>query len=539
MLPIAIVRAAGQEESYLEWMVFTTIVISGIGMILQANRFGRIGAGHFFFLATSGAFIPVSITALVEGGPSTLATLIVLSSPVNFLVSACLPLLRRIITPVVAGTMLMLIGAAFTPAAFEVLGHVPEDESSAAVLATAGATLLTIVMLMLRGRGVWRLWTLVIGVSVGCVVSAFFGLYDLDLIKSADWVGLPSVSAWPGFDLSVGARSWTLLSVFLLVTFANTIKTIGGAILVEQTSWRTARPVGYRTVQGSLNSDGVTNMLCGFAGVPPSTSIAESASFISFIGVAARRVGMLTGLLFIVVAFLPKLMAPLLAIPNPVVGALLLTLGVLIFMQGAKIVFQEGIDLRIAVIVGLSLWLGIGFQSNLILPHLFTGALHIVFGNGVMTGGMTSLLLTGFLWLTSPRPKKLRVGLNNSSMSEIDRFLNDFASSIGWEEPASGKLRAAGEEALTALVNLHKESGSDEARELLILARRDEDLVEVELISGPSSGNLEVRLSNLAERPDTEQEEDISLRLLRHYATSVRHRNYHNVDILSMRIEPT
>ena len=539
MLPIAIVRAAGQEESYLEWMVFATIVISGIGMILQANRFGRIGAGLFFFLATSGAFIPVSITALVEGGPSTLATLIVLSSPVNFLVSACLPLLRRIITPVVAGTMLMLIGAAFTPAAFEVLGQVPEDVSSAAVLATAGATLLTIVALMLRGRGFWRLWTLVIGVSVGCVVSAFFGLYDLDLIKSADWVGLPSVSAWPGFDLSVGARSWALLSVFLLVTFANTIKTIGGAILVEQTSWRTARPVGYRVVQGSLNSDGVTNMLCGFAGIPPSTSIAESASFISFLGVAARRVGMLTGFLFIVIAFLPKLMAPLLAIPNPVVGALLLTLGVLIFMQGAKIVFQEGIDLRSAVIVGMSLWLGIGFQSNLILPHLFTGALHIVFGNGVMTGGMTSLLLTGFLWLTSPRHKKLNTRLDLSSTSEIDAFLVAFASKIGWEEPASDKLRAAGEEALTTLVNLHKESGSDEARELLILVRRDEDLVEVELISGPSSANLEVRLSNLAERPDTEQEEDISLRLLRHYATSVRHRNYHNVDILSMRIEPT
>ena len=538
LIPIAIVHAAGQEESYLEWMVFTVIAISGVGMILHAIRFGRIGAGQLSLLTTSATFIPVSIATLIEVGPATLATLVVFSSPVNFLVSAYLPLLRRIITPLVAGTMLMLIGASFMPAAFELLDQVPEDKSAVA-LAVASATVLTVVLLMLRGRGFWRLWTLVIGVSVGSTMSIFVGLYDIEGIKNAAWIGLPSVSAWPGFDLSPSTQFWALLSVFLLVTFANAVKTIGSAIVVEQASWRYERPVGYRTVQGALNADGLTSTLCGIAGTPPSTSIPDTASFIAFTGVAARRVGVLTGLIFIVVAFLPKLTAPLLAIPNPVVGALLFILGAMIFIQGFKIVFQDGIDTRKAIIVGVSLWLGIGFQGNLILHHDLVGELHILFDNGVMMGGMTALLLTGFMWLTSPRRKKLNTRLDPSSVPEIDEFLSEFASKIGWDEAASGKLRAAGEEALTALVGLYKESDTGETRKLLILARRDEDLVEVELISGPSSENLEVRLSNLAERPDTEQEEDISLRLLRHYATSVRHRNYHNVDIVTMRVEQT
>ena len=534
-----LVRVSGQEQSYLEWMVFTTIVISGIGIMLQTARLGRIGGGHLLLLATSGTFIPASIEALREGGPATLATLVVLSAPVNFLVAAGLPLLRRIITPAVAGTMLMLIGAIFVLVSFDLLDQVPKGTSTAVASAVAGITLLVITMLMLRGWGIWRLWAALIGILVGCVASVFGGLYDFDLVKSADWVGLPSFSAWPGFDMSIDAKFWALLAVFILSSFANTIKNIGAAVAVQQASWRTARPVEYSAVQGSLNVDGITSLLCGFAAAPPSMLTPTMGPLIQLTGVAARRVGLLIGLMFIIAAFLPKLMALMFAIPSPVVGALLVILGGLVFMQGARIVLQEALDVRSATIVGLSLWLGIGFQINLILPHLFTGALHILFGNGVVIGGMTAVLMTLFMWLTLPSAKKLRTELNISSTSEVDEFLNKFASSIRWDEAMSTRLRAAGEELLTTLVNSYEASGTEEVCKLLITVRRDEDVVEMEFIAGPSTENLEIRLDNLAERPDTEEDRDLSFRLLRHYASSIRHQSYHNVDIVTMRVEQT
>ena len=537
MVPIAIVHGAGAEEAYLDWMVFTAIVISGAGMILQATRFGRIGGGQLSLLTTSAAFISVSIETLIETNPATLATLVVLSSPVNFLVSAYLPLLRRIITPVVAGTVLMLIGASFMPAAFELLHKVPEGKSDAGLI-TAGVTVIIVVALTLRGRGFLRLWTLVIGVLAGSALSGFLGLYDLERIRSASWIGLPAVGAWPGLELDPGAQFWALLSVFLLITFANAIKTIGSAIVIEQASWRNERPTGYRTVQGSLNSDGITSMMCGFAGTPPSTLIPDTASFINITGVAARRVGILTGLLFIVVAFVPKAIAPLLAIPNPVVGALLFTLGALIFIQGFKIVFQDGLDSSKAIIVGVSLWLGMASQGNMVFTNHLSGVLHILLSSGVTVGGMSALLLTTFMWLTSPRQKKLNVRLDLSSTSEIDDFLTQFAWKFQWSDASSARLRAAGEEALAALVDLYDEVETDATRNLLITARRDEDMVNVEFIAGPSSENLEARLNNLAERPDAEEEGNISLRLLRHYASSVRHHSYYSVDIVTMSVEP-
>lgn len=535
IVSILIVRVSGQEQSYLEWMVFATIVISGIGIILQPLRFGKIGGGHLLFAATSATFIPASIEALKEGGPSTLATMVVLSAPVNLLVAAGLPLLRRIITPAVAGTMLMLTGSIFVLVSLVLMAQ--EPSSTAAVV--AGVTLAVITVLMLRSWGIWRLWAPIIGILVSCVVSVFVGLYDIDLVKSADWVGLPSLSAWPGFDMSIDAKFWMFLAVFILSSFANTIKNIGASVAVQQVSWRTARPVEYSAVQGSLNVDSITGLLSGFAAAPPITMTPDMGPLIQLTGVAARRVGVFIGIIYIIAAFFPKLLALMLAIPNPVVGAFLVALGGLTFMQGARIVIQDGADVRNATIVGLSLWLGVGFQLNLVFPNLFAGALHILFSNGVVIGGMTAVLMTLFMWLTLPSAKKLRTELNISSTSEVDEFLNKFASSIRWDEAASTRLRAAGEESLTALVNSYEESGTEEARKLLITVRRDEDVVEMEFIAGPSTENLEIRLDNLAERPDTEEDRDLSFRLLRHYASSIRHQSYHNVDIVTVRVEQT
>ena len=109
LTPAIVVRAAGGSDSYLTWAVFAAAAVSGISTILQAVRVGRIGAGYLLLMGTSGAFIAVCVAALVEGGPGLLATLVVASSLFQFLLAARLSLLRRLLTPTVAGTVIMLI----------------------------------------------------------------------------------------------------------------------------------------------------------------------------------------------------------------------------------------------------------------------------------------------------------------------------------------------------------------------------------------------------------------------------------------------
>ena len=237
---VIVARIAQQSESYLSWAVFAALIISGVTTTLQAVRVGRIGAGYVLIMGTSGAFIAVCVAALVKGGPSTMASLIVVSSLFQFVMAARLSLLRRIFTPVVSGTVIMLIAATVMPVIFDSLTDVPEGTASAAAPAAALATLATVVGLVLRAPSAWRLWSPVIGIAVGCAVAAPFGLYDIQPLLKAPWVGVP-LGSWPGFDLTPDPAFWALLPAFVVVTLVGAIETVGDGVAIQRVSQRKQR----------------------------------------------------------------------------------------------------------------------------------------------------------------------------------------------------------------------------------------------------------------------------------------------------------
>ena len=126
LTPAIVVRAAGAAESYLTWAVFAAVLVSGISTVLQAVRVGRVGAGYVLAMGTSGAFIAICVAAIAQGGPAMLATLVVISSLFQFLLAWRLSLLRRILTPTVSGTVIMLIPVTVMPIVFDMLSQVPE-----------------------------------------------------------------------------------------------------------------------------------------------------------------------------------------------------------------------------------------------------------------------------------------------------------------------------------------------------------------------------------------------------------------------------
>ena len=529
-----IARAANQSETYITWAVFAAVVVSGTVTILQAVRVGRIGAGHILVMGTSGTFIGICITALVEGGPATLASLVVVSSLFQFLLSARLSLLRRIVTPVVAGTVLMLIAATVMPIVFGMLGDIPEGISTPAAPLTASVTLVVVVVVSLRAPRSLQLWAPLIGVVVGCGVAAAFGMFDYQGVLDSPWVGIPDVGGWPGFQLPTEAF-WALLPAFVVVTIVGAIETIGDSVAIQQVSRRRPRAGDFRLVQGALNADGVGNLLSGIAGTVPNTTYSSSISIVTITGIAARRVGIYTGLFFILLVFSPKIVALLLAIPNVVAAAYTMVLIALIFVEGFRIVMRDGMDPRKAMVVGVSFWMGVGFENKVIFPDLLTGPLGALFGNGMTTGALCAILLTMFLELTSSRRRRLVVGLESFSFPRIDEFLREFGTKIGWNGASTDRLRSAGEETLASLLQVSRREDAD-GRKLTVSARLVEDVVEMEFLASSEEENLEDRLAYLDEQSETPDEREISFRLLRYYASSVNHRQYHNLDVVTVQV---
>ena len=538
--PAIVVRAAGGPEAYLTWAVFAAVLVSGLSTVLQAVRVGRIGAGYVLAMGTSGAFIAICVAAIAQGGPAMLATLVVISSLFQFLLAWRLSLLRRILTPTVAGTVIMLIPVTVMPIVFDMLTKATEGTPTLGPPLAALVTVLIMCGISLKATGALRLWAPVIGIVAGCGVAGYFGFYEVGGIAAASWVGVPA-GGWPGFDLDFGPVFWGLLPAFVFVTLVGAIETVGDGVAIQRVSWRKPRAVDFRAVQGAVSADGVGNLFSGLMGTVPNTTYSSSVAVTALTGVGARSVGIALGLTFVVVAFVPKALAVVLAIPAPVAAAYITVLLGLLFVVGMRIVIQDGIDYRKGLIAGVSFWLGVGLQNGAIFPEFISGFAAGLLDNGITAGGLVAILLTLFVELTAPRRRRIQTPFEVASLPKIREFLQSFASRSGWGEAMAHRLDAAAEEAmLTLLRHDEEEEEAGETRHkrrLLLTAHKEGGGAVLEFIATPGEENLEDRIALIGEASGDAPEREVSLRLLRHLASSVHHQQYHDTDVVTIRVD--
>ena len=535
-IPTIVIRAGGGTDAYLSWAVFGAVAVSGICTALQALRLGRVGAGYLLFMGPAGAFIGVCVSALNEGGPPLLATLVVASSLVPIVISMRLALFRRLLTPTIVGTVNMLIPATVLPVVFSRLADAPHDVALGPAL-TAVATVLVISGISLKAGATLRLWAPIAGVIAGSAIGGSLGLYDFDLVARAPWVGLPQGS-WPGIGLDLGPAFVGLLPAFVFVSLIGAIQTITGVVAIQRVSWRRPRAVDYRAVEGAVAADGIGKLLSGLGAIVPTQTIAVSAPMIELTGVAARRVGIAAGAVLMVVAFLPKVLAMILAIPSPVIVAYLTVVLAMTFVRGMMEVVQGGIDHRKGMICGVAFWVGVGCQNDLLFPALLSELAGGLLKNGITAGGIVAILMTLFLEATAPRRSRIEGELDLSMLPRLREFLAAFASRSGWGANMVDRLDAATEETLLTLIGEDEDPEKREGRRLLLQARKEADGAVLEFVAASGEENLQNRIALLTETPDEVlMEREVSLRLLRHIASSVRHQQFHDTEIVTVHVK--
>ena len=531
--PAIVIQAAGESASYLEYAVFASLMVCGICTFLQARPVWRIGSGYILLMGTSGAFIAVSIAALKAGGPVMLGALVLVSSFVQFALAFKLSWLRKVITPAVGGVVIMLIPVTVMPIAFDFFASVPEEHLSFGAPFVVFLTILVGVGLGILAKGILRLWTPIIGIVIGTIVAAILGMYDPTVVKEAAWIGIPNFSSL-SFDFSLDVSFFTLLPSFIFVTIIGMVETIGDSIAIQRVSKRNPQSPDYRVVQGAVGADGFGNFLSGCLAIVPNTTYSSSISVTELTGVASRRVGMFIGGIFLFAAFLPKLQALIVSLPPPVVGAYLLIVLGLLFVVGLQMVARSGLDYRTGLIVGISMWIGVGFQYRFIFPDLFTGMWGELLQNGMTVGGLTAIFLM-ILWrVTSSRKVKTQCDLKPEAIHELQTFLNQACTRWKLSDTTKHNIELANEETLHILQ--HSRPGSEE-RKLRLSVHKELSTIELEYVLALDMENIEDRLAMLQESPGEFNEDDYSLRILRHISAHVEHKKYFDVDFLSVRVK--
>ena len=537
MLAALVVRASGETDAYLSWVTFTALTVTGASMILQTLRLRYLGSGRLIVTNFNVPFLAVSAVALSVGGPGLLASLIVVSTLVQSVLTLRLASLRRIFTQTVSGIVVMLVAFAAVPFIVTKAINPPEGESTLLYLVPGIAALAAGVLISLQDTPVWRIWILPAAVAVGLIVAVPLGFYDVGNINDAPWVSLPDYS-WPGLDLTFGADFWALLPVFVIVNLTAFMKAVGDLSVIYRASYRNRSAIDFRSVMGGLNVYGIGTVLSGFLGtLPVAAPWAATAVYISFTGVAATSVGVYLGLLTIVVAVFSKLLAVLVSIPSPVVSAVYVIIFGMLFIEGAKSVFTGRIDQKKATITGVSMVLGLSAGA---FSGLFQGATSHLIGNVIVVGGTAAISMTILTELSGLRARKLQSDLSHSSLPIIDDFLCKFAESHSWTAEGKNRLRLVGEEVMLSLLKEEDDGSGDQKRKLMATIRPDSGSAELEIVVASDDaiqGNIEDRMAYLGQDQALEDEHQMSVRILSHYASSVHHRKYYGIDIIGCRVD--
>ncbi len=536
LLTTFVIRASEESDNYLAWATFTGLAISGLSMILHAFPFRYMGSGGLVVTNLNVPLLAVSVLALARGGPSLLASLVITSTLLQFLLVSRLASLRRIFTPTVSGIVIMLVAASAVP--FFV------DRTISHSLGDSGIVLVPGIVAL--AAGLWgavqssearRLWTLPIAVASGLVVAVPMGLYDANQVVDAPWLSVTDLQ-WPLQGLDFGIQFWSLLPAFLVVKLTAFLKVVGDLSIISRASYRNPAALDFRRIQSGLNLYGATTLLTGLLGtLPVSAPWSSTAVYIGFTGIAARSVGIYLGVLTILVAPFAKIVAVLAATPDAVVAAVFIIIFGLLFIEGSKAVFTSPMDYRKAVIVGVSMVLGISAAS---FGRLSDGIWGDLLGNTIIVGGVTAIGMTVATGFRGFWRRRLNVDLSLSSLTDISEFLEDFASKRDWSDSARMRLNLAVEEVVLTLVDQSGENSPDQARRLSASVHADGDAAEIELIvysQDDIKGNIQDQLALVSDQASLDDAHQLSTMLLRHYASSVHHRKYYGVDIVTCRVE--
>ncbi len=533
------VQSTSLSARQATWSVMAAIVVCGIATAVAAARLGPVGGGHNVLMAISPSYLAVAILAVNSAGPQTLASLVVVTAVFQLALAKWLHRLSRIITPAVSGVVVMLIAIGVMGVVVERVGTTTTDAPDIAAPVVALIAVLVAAVLALRAKGLLRLWSPIIAIVAATIAAVLFGLYDPAGIGSAAWLAVPQPE-FPGLELTPGADFWALLPLFVVVSLAVTIKAMTTAVVIQRVSRRDPGAADYRLVQGTVNTVGIGSLVGGLAGtLSVGTMDATSISFAQFTGVASRRVGYCIGAILIALVLTPKLTAVLLTVPSAVASGYLLIIMGLLFVEGLRSVLQDGLRPQKAVVIGVAVAVGVGLQGSDSIGTIIGGAWGTLLSNGMVVGTLIAILLTAYLESSGRKRRRLETALDAETLPQVDQFLSEIAADSGWDEASANRLRLVGEESLLSLME-ESETGEDQSpSRLVVIARPSAASIELQLRTSADAQNLEDRLTFVSERAPAPEGHTMSLRLLSHFASRVRHRKYSGIDIITVEVERT
>ena len=331
---------------------------AGIGTLLFQALTGRKVP---IFLGSSFAFIAPIIYAMQEWGMGGTMFGLFAAGFMYFVFAALikyfgLPMVSRLLPPVVIGPVIMVIGLSVAVVAGNMAmgragGNQVLDYTHSLLL--SGFTFAVTVMVAVFGSKMMKLVPILIGVAAGYLMALAMGMVDTAPIAAAPWFAVPHFHS--------PQVNWQAALFMLPVAIAPAIEHIGGIMAIGKVTGKdyAAEPGLHRTLAG----DGLGVCVAGLIGGPPVTTYGEVTGAVMITKNSNPVIMTWAAIFAIAMAFFGKFNAFLASIPLPVMGGIMLLLFGTIASLGVKTLIDSKVDLMLPknlVIVSSVLTTGIG-----------------------------------------------------------------------------------------------------------------------------------------------------------------------------------
>ena len=408
---LLICLALGVSKEDTNMILSMSLVISGIATFLQCKKVGPFGAGLLIVQGTSfnfiGPIIGIGSAMVAAGTPveSVMAAIfgvVIAGSFIEMGVSRILPWVKMLITPLVTGIVVLLIGLTLIKEGLISMGGGYQAMSNNTFAnpdnLIMSCTVLGLIILLNRIRITWvKSSAILIALIVGYVLAGFMGHLDFSGLEDAPLVQIPTPMHF-GLDFS-----WSLFIPMAFIYLVTSLEAIGD---ITATSKLSNQPVDGATwmerIKGGVLVNGANSFLAGIFNTFPSSVFAQNNGVIQLTGVASRYVGIWIAALLVILGLLPAVAGVIQAVPQAVLGGAVMVMFGAVAASGINILSGIHLDRRALLIIAISLALGLGVaQVPQILEHL-PELFRNIFSSGVATGGITALLLNIIL----PETKK-------------------------------------------------------------------------------------------------------------------------------------
>jgi xanthine permease XanP len=406
--PTLIIGSVLGLSEHIPYLISMALIVSGIATFIQVKTIGKIGSGLLSIQGTSfafvGAILTVGLSAKQNGGSpndilSLIFTLCFVGAFIEIILSRMLHLLKKVITPIVTGTVVMLIGLTLIQIDIidlaggkYLLDNKPELFGDLENLGL-GMLVLIIILILNRSKNSFiRMSSIVLGMAFGYVLAVILGKVDFSPMHNLPMINIPIPFKY-GLRFDITAF-WGIAFIYVITT----IESMGDLTATSLVSGEPIEGELYiKRIKGGVLGDGVNSAMAAIFNTFPNTTFSQNNGVIQLTGVASRYVGMWLASFLVALGLFPGIGGFFRTLPAPVLGGGTLMMFGTVAAAGIKIIASHEIDRRGMIIIAMSLGLGLGIAF---VPEVLSQTppfVKQIFGSGVTTGGLTALLLNIFL----------------------------------------------------------------------------------------------------------------------------------------------